>query len=103
MVIFVGLANKELSILRVATRADEHGHGVPTEKLRSRFGRTQVAIKAASTLADATVFVDNSRDKSKAFTVCRVQIKDEALFDVRALDTNVPSLILQWLEIVSPS
>ena len=37
LLLFVGLANVELSILRVQTRVAEHGHDVETERLVRRF------------------------------------------------------------------
>ncbi|MFB9981682.1 hypothetical protein ACFSOZ_03865 [Mesorhizobium newzealandense] len=61
LLLFVGLANVELSILRVQTRVAEHGHDVETERLLRRFPKTQRAIGAASMIADASVYVDNSR------------------------------------------
>lgn len=41
VLVFVGLASAELSILRVNTRRLQGGHDVPEEKLRQRFPRTQ--------------------------------------------------------------
>jgi predicted ABC-type ATPase len=41
---FVGLANVELSILRVQTRKQQGGHAVTEIKLRERFARTQKAV-----------------------------------------------------------
>jgi len=66
ILLFVGLANPELSILRVATRKSQGGHDVPEAKLRSRFPRTQEAIKMASTIADMTLMFDNSRGMQDA-------------------------------------
>jgi predicted ABC-type ATPase len=102
LLFFVGLANVELSILRVATRVAEHGHGVPREKLVERFPRTQQAIREAAKMADATIFTDNSRSEKQAFTVCLVQLAEETLFDVRLAGETVPRVILEWLEKVSP-
>lgn len=102
LLFFVGLANADLSILRVATRVAEHGHGVPHAKLIARFPRTQRAIHAAARIADATIFTDNSRDEKQAFTVCRVQLGAQALFDVRADGAAVPRVIREWLDVVSP-
>ncbi len=102
LLFFVGLANVELSILRVMTRMAEHGHGVPHEKLIARFPRTQHAIREAAKLADATIFTDNSRNEKQAFTVCRVQLREQALFDLRTAGSTVPPVILEWLGKVSP-
>lgn len=102
LLVFVGLSNVELSILRVQTRVAEHGHDVETERLIRRFPKTQRAIGAASEIADATVFVDNSREERLAFTVCRVQLGEECMYDLRNTGRPVPSAIAQWLGTVSP-
>lgn len=102
LLLFVGLANVELSILRVQTRVAEHGHDVETERLVRRFPKTQRAIGAASTIADASVFVDNSREERLAFTVGRVQVGEQCLYDLRQTGRSVPSAIAQWIDIISP-
>ncbi len=99
---FVGLTDVELSILRVQTRVAEHGHDVPTDRLTRRFPKTQRAIRAAAEIADASVLVDNSRKPKQAFTVCRVQLGDRALFDLRREPASVPRSISAWLDVVSP-
>ncbi len=101
MLLFVGLASADLSILRVQTRVAEHGHDVPTDRLRHRFPRTQQAIRAAAAVADATILTDNSRTPRDAFTVCRVQLGTQALYDMRDGGT-VPPMIGAWIDIVSP-
>lgn len=98
---FVGLTNEQLSIGRVSTRVAKGGHDVTVQKLIDRFPRTQKAIGAATFVADATILVDNSRDESKAFSVCRIQMQKEEVYDVRD-STKVPAAIQQWLDIVSP-
>lgn len=103
LLIFVGLANAELSILRVMTRVAERGHGVPEDKLRARFPRTQHAIREGAGIADAAIFTDNSRNEKQAFTVCRVQLGEEALFDLRSSERTVPPVVLEWLDKLSPA
>lgn len=102
LLFFVGLTNVELSILRVQTRVAEHGHDVPTERLLKRFPKTQRAIAAAAKVADAAILTDNSRDIKQAFTVCRVQLGDLELFDLRQTSASVPSAIAEWLGVVAP-
>lgn len=102
LLFFVGLTNVELSILRVQTRVAEHGHDVPTERLMKRFPKTQRAIAAAAKVADAAIFTDNSRDIKQAFTVCRVQLGDRELYDLRQGPASVPPAIAQWLGVVAP-
>lgn len=102
LLFFVGLTNAELSILRVQTRVAEHGHDVPMDRLLKRFPKTQRAIAAASKVADAAIFTDNSRDLKQAFIVCRVQLGASGLYDLRASPVSVPPAIAEWLEIVAP-
>lgn len=102
LVIFVGLTNVELSMLRVQTRVAENGHGVEVERLKRRFPKTQRAIREAAKITDATIFTDNSRDPKEAFTVCRVQLGEEPLFDLRQGTGSVPSAIAAWLNVVCP-
>ena len=102
LLFFVGLTNVDLSILRVQTRVAEHGHDVPTERLLKCFPKTQRAICAAAMAADAAIFTDNSRDIKQAFTVCRVQLGDRQLYDLREMSAAVPPAIAEWLNIVAP-
>lgn len=83
IVLFVGLSNVELSLLRVKTRRSLGGHDVPKQKLIERFPRTQAAIGYASTVADMTLMFDNSRNQHKAFAMVRAQTPKEVLFDAR--------------------
>lgn len=102
LLIFVGLTSAELSVARVATRVSTGGHGIPEDRLKDRFPRTQRMIRQAALVADATIMTDNSRDLSKAFTVTRVQLREKQLYDMRAGATTVPSIITTWLDVVAP-
>ncbi|GFZ90230.1 MULTISPECIES: hypothetical protein [Sphingobium] len=53
-------------------------------------------------MADASILTDNSRDEKRAFTVCRVQLGGEALYDLRDGADKVPLAITEWLDVVSP-
>ncbi|MDB5596618.1 MAG: hypothetical protein JWM36_3579 [Hyphomicrobiales bacterium] len=100
---FVGLENAAQSVARVETRVSTGGHAVPLQKLLDRFPRTQRAIRMAASVADATILADNSSDESTAFTVCRIQLGEEAVFDVRTPDLPPPPrAVSAWLDIVSP-
>ena len=90
IVLFVGLSNVELSLLRVKTRHSLGGHDVPKQKLIERFPRTQAAIGHASTVADMTLMFDNSRNQQKAFAMVRAQTSQEVLFDARDPHFDVP-------------
>ncbi len=84
LLLFVGLQNVAISIVRVASRQAKGGHAVPLEKLVQRFPRTQQAIgHAALAIADMTVMFDNSRKEGKAFSLVRAQRKNHVLFDCR--------------------
>ena len=102
LLFFVGLANADLSVLRVFTRVSQGGHGIPEQRLRERFPRTQRIIGAAATVADATIMADNSRAERQAFTVCRVQLGPRVLFDMREQPDATPASIQTWMDIVAP-
>ena len=68
-----------------------------------RFPRTQKAIGLAASVADATIFTDNSRGRASAFTVCRIQIRSREVFDIRRTSKRRPPReITDWLDVVSP-
>ena len=102
LLLFVGLANKQLSIARVETRVAQGGHSVATKKLAQRFPRTQMAIGLAKNVADATILMDNSRTQQQAFTVCRVQLRNKKVYDCRDGRSKIPMAIREWLDVVSP-
>lgn len=83
ILLFVGLANVDLSMLRVESRRRKGGHDVPIDKLRERFPRTQAAVGHATGFADMTLMFDNSRTEQEAFALVRAQKKKRILFDVR--------------------
>lgn len=100
VLVFVGLSNLALSIARVMTRVAAGGHDVPIARLIRRFPKTQNAIKLALPIADAAVLVDNSLEKGRAFQVCRVQIGEEEIFDLR--EAEAEPAIREWLDFVAP-
>ena len=106
ILLFVGLASAELSILRVSTRKSQGGHDVPEDKLRSRFPRTQQAIAMAAEAADLTLMFDNSRSVDSAFTLVRSQRKKQILYDCRdasfKLDAGLVRIAGLWLSKVAP-
>ena len=100
LLLFVGLGDVELSLMRVAERFARGGHNVPEATLRRRFPRTRRAIEAALDVVDAAVLVDNSRAESEAFTVSRVELNKEKVYDLR--DTGAPRLVRAWLDVIRP-
>jgi predicted ABC-type ATPase len=57
---YVGIAGSDQSIDRVAMRVLQGGHGVPIEKLRSRFSRTINNLRAAIVRLPHVLIYDNS-------------------------------------------
>ncbi|MTV36824.1 hypothetical protein [Duganella radicis] len=46
--------------------------------------------------------VDNSREPQQAFTLCRVQIKKDEVYDRRNQRGVMPAPIAEWMNRVSP-
>jgi len=89
---------------RVLTRAKALGHNVAIEKLIKRFPKTQEAIKHAVSEADLAILVDNSRSEKEAFTVCRIQMRQNVIFDLRQTKPIKPISrgIKIWLDRICP-
>jgi len=106
VLLFVGLATVQVSMLRVLTRRAQGGHGVPEASLLARFPRTQKAIAKAAPLADMTLMFDNSRTVADAFTLVRAQQRDTVLFDCRQLAdpsfAELNTVAGLWLPKVAP-
>lgn len=102
LLLFVGLTDATLSTARVFTRVARGGHAVEAGRLQTRFPRTQQAIRAALPVADAVILTDNSREPQQAFTVCRIQMGEAEVFDLRSGDAAAPAEISAWLDVVAP-
>jgi len=102
LLVFVGLTSAELSLARVQTRVAQGGHAVRPNKVLARFPRTQHAIGQAVSVADAAIMVDNSRELKQAFSVCRVQLGTECIYDRRDGTRKVPLEIAGWLDVICP-
>lgn len=102
VLLFVGLSSVELSVMRVETRKEQGGHGVPLNKLQQRFPRTQHAVGYAAPLADMTLMFDNSRSLDKAFALVRAQRGDRVLFDCRdsrySVEPELRAISAVWLD-----
>ncbi len=57
---YIGIAGPDVSEVRVAMRASQGGHDVPTEKLRSRYPRTIANLKAALRELPHVLVYDNN-------------------------------------------
>ena len=99
LLIFVGLGHVGLSMARVSSRKAAGGHNVDIQKLKARFPRTQKAIGHALALTDAAILADNSLGLKQAFSVVRIQMGANVIFDTRAERTPSP-LITQWMDAV---
>ena len=60
VLVFIGLASVELSEERVAMRVLQGGHDVPSDKLKSRFGRTLENLRHAIRELPHVLVLDNS-------------------------------------------
>jgi predicted ABC-type ATPase len=60
MVCYIGLADPDQSIERVAMRVSQGGHDVPDDKLRTRFSRTLANLKTAVARLPHVLVFDNS-------------------------------------------
>jgi predicted ABC-type ATPase len=85
---FVGLADADQSIERVAMRVSQGGHDVPTEKLRSRFSRTLANLKAAVARLPHVLIFDNS-DLSRPYHRVAVFAHGELI--------DAPGPLPEWL------
>ena len=56
----VGVANADISVVRVAARVGEGGHPVPEDKIRGRYKRNRELIREAILGADLGFVLDNS-------------------------------------------
>lgn len=101
VLLFVGLSSASLSVARVQTRRTQGGHAVPIDKLMKRYPRTQMAIGHAAPMADMAIFFDNSRKLQEAFSLVRVQQRNDVLFDCRSDEYAVPDdlrqVTMRWL------
>jgi predicted ABC-type ATPase len=102
LLLFVGLPSATYSIARVRSRVQAGGHAVASDRLLERFPRTQKAIAAALSKVDASILMDNSFGPEDAFRVCRVQVQDRCLYDIREEAEMPPEEISAWLDVISP-
>jgi predicted ABC-type ATPase len=72
-VFFVGTSNPEINAARVAKRIIKGGHGVPLEKIISRYEKSMVNLMAAMLIADRVYIYDNSVDEQDALLCVRIQ------------------------------
>ena len=101
LLLFVGLGNVNLSLMRVRSRVISGGHDVDQRRLLDRFPRTQKAIGKAVSVASASILVDNSFSPAEAFRVALVKLPRKVLYDVRT-EINAPSDICAWLNVIAP-
>ncbi len=56
----VNVRSADLSVVRVASRVQEGGHGVPEDKIRTRYDRNKALIRQAALKSDKAFIYDNS-------------------------------------------
>lgn len=71
VLIFVRIADVEISIQRVSMRVSQGGHDIPDDKLRSRFSRTLANLQRATTQLPHVLVYDNS-DMSHPYRLVEV-------------------------------
>lgn len=71
--VFLGLANPQLSIARVMRRVARGGHAVPPEKIPGRYARNLENLAKAVSRVDEAVIWDNSAEDQKPVEVLEFQ------------------------------
>jgi predicted ABC-type ATPase len=89
---FVGISSPQRSIGRVAQRADEGGHDVPTDKLLSRFPRTLENLRL-SLLRLPLVLVYDNDDLRQPHRFCLAAGKGKLLETVEPIPAWLKSLL----------
>jgi len=90
---FVGISSSDMSVIRVAQRADEGGHDVPTDKLVTRFPRTMENLRLAMLRLPLVRVYDND-DLRQPHRFCL------AAGMGKVLETVEP--VPEWLKILLP-
>ncbi len=67
--VFIGLANPQLSIARVMRRVARAGHAVPPEKIPGRYARNLENLAKAVPMVDEAVIWDNSAEDQKPIEI----------------------------------
>ncbi len=71
--VFIGLANPQLSIARVMRRVARGGHAVPPERIPGRYARNLENLAKALPLVDEALIWDNSAEDQKPVEVLEFQ------------------------------
>lgn len=92
--VFVGVRNARISILRVAERIAAGGHSVPAVDVARRFERSLRNLPDALAIADRAFIFDNSSERRRLLLV-REQNQS------RHVSKNLPPWIVQILQAVA--
>ena len=68
-VFFVSTDNPQINVRRVAKRVQEGGHNVPPQKIIDRYYRTLALAKQAIAFCDDYYLIDNSKERSREFSM----------------------------------
>ena len=71
VLVFVTTGDPEICISRIAQRVAAGGHGVPDDKVRSRYVRTMSMLPQYLDLADEAILCDNGGDFPRVVAVKR--------------------------------
>ena len=71
VLVFVTTGDPEICISRIAQRVAAGGHGVPDDKVRSRYVRTMSMLPQYLDLADEAILCDNGGDSPRVVAVKR--------------------------------
>ena len=86
--IYIGIANAELSALRVDQRLASGGHDVPRDRIASRFERSLQNLAKAIELVPTVQLYDNSSAEEPYRLV--------ATFDTGSLTSRVRGVVPRW-------
>lgn len=77
--IFVLTKDPEINVQRVKTRVEAGGHGVPEEKIRSRYVKALNNLPRLARIADMTRIIDNSGEKP--CMICEIRNGTACIWD----------------------
>lgn len=103
VMIYVTLANWQLSKMRVEFRVREHaGHDVPAEKLQRRFVASRMNCRRALAQVETSIIIDNSL-RHKPLRPMAVLSRGKLLYSVKRLPPYIQDLLPEANQLPEPS
>ena len=102
LLLFVGLASAQLSILRVATRGAEHGHDVPLDQVAAAALSANPTGDRRGAAGRGRLDPDRQPRARGRLHGLPVHLGATEIYELRRGATQAPRAILDWLDIVSP-